>query len=103
MTVLKYSKRASSFRFRPVGLALICLAYCGMALAGEQRENEKETATPIKHVIVLIGENRTFDNIYGTYVPRHGQSVSNLLSKGIVKADGSPGPTHTAAKQFTIN
>ena len=61
-----------------------------------------ETRTPIKHVIVLIGENRTFDHIYGTYVPRHGQSVQNLLSKGIVNADGSPGPSHDLARQFKV-
>src|SRR5262252_5802952 len=59
---------------------------------GSRDQRERRTATPIKHVIVLIGENRTFDNIYGTYVPRHGQHVSNLLSKGIVNADGTPGP-----------
>src|SRR5258707_8563153 len=50
------------------------------------------TATPIKHVIVIIGENRTFDNVYGAYVPGKGQHVANLLSRGIVHADGSPGP-----------
>ena len=27
------------------------------------------TATPIKHVIVIIGENHTFDNVFGTYQP----------------------------------
>src|SRR5215831_8945387 len=61
------------------------------------------TATPIKHVIVLIGENRTFDHVYGTYVPKHGQSVANLLSKGIVNADGSPGPHANEARQFQID
>ena len=33
------------------------------------------TATPIKHVIVVIDENRTFDHIYGTYVPKSGDST----------------------------
>src|SRR5215831_7819629 len=61
-----------------------------------------DTETPIKHVIVLIGENRTFDHVYGTYVPQQGQSVSNLLSKGIVNADGSPGPHADDAKQFQL-
>ena len=60
------------------------------------------TATPIKHVIVLIGENRTFDNVYGTYIPKHGQHVSNLLSRGIVNANGSPGPNFAVARQFTL-
>ena len=61
------------------------------------------TATPIKHVIVIIGENRTFDNVYGTYVPRKGQHVANLLSRGIVHADGSPGPNSVAAEQFRVS
>jgi phospholipase C len=61
-----------------------------------------QTTTPIKHVIVIIGENRTFDNIYGTYVPKHGQTISNLLSNGIVNADGSTGPNKDLAKQFQI-
>ena len=34
--------------------------------------DQLKTATPIKHVIVVIGENRTFDHIYGTYVPKSG-------------------------------
>jgi phospholipase C len=58
------------------------------------------TDTPIKHVIVLIGENRTFDHIFATYVPKSDDSVSNLLSKGIIKGDGSPGPNFSQAAQF---
>ena len=63
------------------------------------------TATPIKHVIVIIGENRTFDNVYGAYVPKRGQQVANLLSRGIVKADGAPGPNADAqqSRLATIN
>jgi phospholipase C len=53
---------------------------------------ESPTLTPIKHVIVIIGENRTFDHIFATYKPvNKGEKVLNLLSEGIVKADGSPG------------
>jgi hypothetical protein len=68
----------------------------------EDTERSQTTATPIKHVIVISGENRTFDNIYGTYVPKHDQSVDYLLSRGIVRADGSPGPHADDAKQFKI-
>jgi phospholipase C len=56
----------------------------------ESRDNE--TRTPIKHVIVIIGENRSYDHVFATYVPRPGQFTSNLLSEGIVRADGTPGP-----------
>src|SRR6202046_1630190 len=57
------------------------------------------TATPIQHVIVIIGENRSFDHVYATYVPKNGQTVSNLLSKGIVNADGTPGPNYALTSQ----
>jgi phospholipase C len=69
---------------------------------GTQSAESIETASPIKHVIVLIGENHTFDNIFATYVPKGGQKVSNLLSKGIIDANGSPGSKHASAKQFQI-
>jgi phospholipase C len=57
--------------------------------------------TPIKHVIVVIGENRTFDHVYGTYVPKSGDPIRNLLSQRIVRKDGTPGPNFAAAQQFT--
>ncbi len=59
------------------------------------------TTTPIKHVIVIIGENRTFDHVFGTYTPKAGETISNLLSKGIVKADGKPGPNYSLSAQFS--
>jgi phospholipase C len=59
------------------------------------------TTTPIKHVIVIIGENRSFDHVYGTYTPKKGQTISNLLSKGIVDANGKPGPNYALSAQFS--
>ena len=64
-------------------------------------EDDHRTATPIKHVIVIIGENRTFDHVFATYRPGHGEHVSNLLSKGIVNEDGTPGPNFFLAAQST--
>lgn len=59
-----------------------------------------KTTTPIQHVIIVIGENRSFDNLFATYVPPDPtQHVKNLLSEGIVNADGSPGPNFAAAAQ----
>jgi len=63
-----------------------------MAAATQLLPNDTNTVSPIKHVIVIIGENRTFDHVFGTYQPKAGQSVFNLLSEGIVKANGEPGP-----------
>src|SRR5262245_50762670 len=83
-------------------LVAIVAAPVGPVQSLTAAERSERTATPIKHVIVIIGENRTFDNVYGTYVPKHGQHVSNLLSRGIVNADGTPGPQSAAARQFRL-
>jgi phospholipase C len=61
--------------------------------------HDSDTASPIKHVIVIIGENRSFDHVYATYAPRAGQHVSNLLSRGIINADGTPGHNHEISAQ----
>jgi phospholipase C len=62
-------------------------------------DNDQNTTSPIKHVIVIIGENRSFDHVFATYQPKSGQKVWNLLSEGIVKADGTPGPNFEKAHQ----
>jgi phospholipase C len=67
---------------------------------GGSRANDRKTDSPIKHVIIIMGENRTFDHVFATYVPRDGQRVDNLLSKGIINIDGSPGPNYAKAAQF---
>jgi phospholipase C len=64
-----------------------------------QQTGDNNTNTPIKHVIVIIGENRTFDHVFATYPPRNGQTVWNLLSEGIINADGTPGPNFYEAMQ----
>jgi len=69
----------------------------GPATGGSSRDND--TSTPIKHVIIIIGENRSFDHVFATYVPKPGEKVFNLLSEGIVKADGTPGPNFAKAEQ----
>jgi phospholipase C len=61
---------------------------------------EIPTETPIKHIIYIVGENRSFDNVYGTYQPKHGQKIWNLLSQGIVNADGTPGKNAAKGRQY---
>ena len=61
------------------------------------------TATPIRHVIIIVGENRSFDHLFATYVPKNREEkVRNLLSEGIVNADGSPDKNFAWAHQFQI-
>jgi phospholipase C len=69
------------------------------AQAQDASNRDRDTATPIKHVIVIIGENRSFDHVFATYVPKRGEHVWNLLSEGIIKADGTPGPNFDKAEQ----
>jgi phospholipase C len=74
----------------------------GVVAPGRRSANDRSdiTLTPIKHVILLIGENRTFDHMFATYTPPAGQHVNNLLSEGIVTADGTPGPRVSLARQW---
>src|SRR5690242_591085 len=85
------------------GSALAAFALTSTALyAGtpDQDHRGHDTATPIKHVILILGENRTFDNVFATFQPDRHQRVWNLLSEGIVNADGTPGPNFARAQQW---
>jgi phospholipase C len=74
------------------------------ALAQSQVQNPEQavTETPIKHLIFVVGENRSFDNIFATYKPNNGQQVWNLLSQGIVNDDGTPGPNFAKVSQNQV-
>jgi phospholipase C len=93
------------------GLAFLAMAQfaVGVPNASAQPPNtqDSKTQSPIKHVIVIIGENRSFDHVFATYVPKPGQSVNNLLSEGIVKLDASknavPGPNFEKAHQLSAS
>jgi len=87
-------------------LALSVFAVGASAQDGADPHNGADgmkTATPIKHVIIIVGENRSFDHLFATYAPQHkNESVLNLLSERIINADGSPGPNFAKAHQFQI-
>ncbi len=90
------SSALSRLRMGMASVAIFQLVIAG-SLSAQTADND--TTTPIKHVIVIIGENRSFDHVFATYQPTHGQSVWNLLSEGIVNADGTPGPNFRYAEQ----
>jgi phospholipase C len=88
-------------RLSLVSIVMLQLSFGGLlAVPAQAGDDHRRTATPIKHVIVIIGENRTFDHLFATYKPKGGQGVDNLLSKGIVNEDGTPGPHYARAHQF---
>lgn len=67
----------------------VIMSGLGSAQAGIEH-GDRATRTPIRHLIVIIGENHTFDNVFATYKAPRGQHVDNLLSKGIVDLNGDP-------------
>src|ERR1700687_3275105 len=73
------------------------IAVLGIAAAARA---DDVTRTPIKHVLLIIGENRSFDHLFGLFRPGPGESVSNLLSERILNADGSPGANFARARQW---
>ena len=85
---------------------VLCIAWAILAIAGVHAETvaappsaPRATVTPIEHLIVVVGENLSFDNLFATYEPAAGQSVANLLSRGIVNKGGGPGPRFAEAAQ----
>jgi phospholipase C len=99
-------KRFAANSMHCLRIGLTSLALFQFSLGGPlassaqaQDDNDSKTTSPIKHVIVIIGENRSYDHVFATYVPKSGQTTMNLLSEGIIKADGAPGPNFEKAHQ----
>jgi phospholipase C len=91
---------SNAIRCLRIGLALAIFPLTAVtSLLAQQVTGSSDTKTPITHVIVIIGENRSFDHVFATYTPKRGQSVWNLLSEGIINADGTPGPNFSKGQQ----
>jgi phospholipase C len=90
--------------FLGASVATLALSQGVRAQDGSQNVvNQIKTASPIKHVIIIVGENRSFDHLFATYVPKSDdERVLNLLSERVVKADGSPNENFDRAHQFQV-
>src|SRR6266404_1621783 len=93
-----------SLAFAPrIASAILAIAGVHAETVAAPPSAPRATVTPIEHLIVVVGENLSFDNLFATYEPAAGQSVGNLLSRGIVNRDGSPGPHFGDAAQREAN
>src|SRR5215472_974747 len=94
--------RKSVYRAVVIAAAVSVAAMMTAAAAGTtpRVSHAPSTTTPIKHVVVIIGENHSFDNVFATYQPPDHQKIWNLLSEGIITKNGTPGPHFASAKQF---
>src|SRR5581483_8645858 len=86
-----------------VGLAASGIATTAATGATGGTRPGTHSRTPIKHVIVIIAENHSFDNIFATYTPPGRQHIQNLLTEGIVTKSGAPGPSFKKAAQLTAS
>lgn len=91
------------FSFVLMGIVVLASA-CANGLNTQPQQPTDQAAsintrTPIKHLIVIIGENHTFDNTFATFQPSNGQTINNLLSEGIVTQSGGLGPKASLAAQ----
>ncbi len=87
-------KRFASNSMHCLRIGLTSLALFQFSLGGPlassaqaQSTNDGKTTTPIKHVIVIIGENRSFDHVFATYVPKPGTKQFGTCSQ---KASSRP-------------
>ncbi len=96
------AKMLSGARLGLAFLAMIQFSFFG-PLAGSARADDNHTSTPIKHVIIIVGENRTFDHLFATYKPKAGESVNNLLSEKIITESGAPGLNYAQANQYSAD
>ena len=63
---------------------------------------DDNTQSPIKHVIVIIGENRTFDHVFATYKPEAGAERSTTCCRrGSSTRTARPDRTSRLAAQFS--
>src|SRR5271168_5449845 len=105
---MKFKRVAShtlnGLRMGLTAVALFQFSLVAPLVSAQTPDPSKNTTSPIKHVIVIIGENRSFDHVFATYVPKKGETVNNLLSEGIIKLDHDktaiPGPNFEKAHQL---
>jgi phospholipase C len=79
------------------GLRLLALALLAAALcAGPAAAAERPTRTPIKHFLVLMQENHTYDNYFGTYPKGNG------LPKNVCQRTDVDNPRSRCVEPFRI-
>src|SRR5689334_13944909 len=90
------------FPFRFLALALLCLASCGESVTGSNADGSAGAGDsavppdllpppdltpekiPIEHVIVVVKENHTFDNYFGTFPGAEGTTMCHLKNQTIL-------------------
>ena len=86
--------RISDFRFRIFSYFVVCGVLLGLALLtapaawADGAEEGPQPNTPIKHFMVLMQENHTFDNYFGTYPGADGIDLDTCMPVNPFEEDG---------------
>ena len=82
-------------------LAVSALVASGVATeslaARKHNATEVKTATPIKHLVIIFGENETFDHYFATYPVAANTEVPLFYAK-----DDTPSKAHPAVPGWSI-
>jgi len=98
MTMLAVRKEGSAHATRRRrGAIAVAGVTCALGWLGLCRA--AAPTTPIDHLIIVVGENQTFDSVFATYAAPAGEHIRNLLAEGIVRRDGTPGRHFRRARQ----
>jgi phospholipase C len=71
-----------------LGVSVAVVAAGGISLSATLRDHGPPTRSPIKHVVFLIKENRSFDNLFGRFPGADGATTGVDRGKVVPLADG---------------
>ena len=83
---------------RLIGLGLAALLSACASVAPTSRP-ESTTLSKVKNIVVIFGENRSFDNLYGTFPGADG--IENALKSGLLQKDHDDTPLATLPPVWT--
>jgi phospholipase C len=78
--------------------AIVLLALAAAACAPAAGAGQTTPTTPIRHIVVLMQENHSFDNYFGTYPGAAGPPARACLPKSFQAALGCTRPSHVGGR-----
>jgi phospholipase C len=67
-TLIKEFRKAVLSELASVAVAMLIACVCSSAVVASEAVLASDApSSPIRHVIVIVGENHSFDNLFGAY------------------------------------
>ena len=91
--------RRSSFPMRYVAMGVVITSVLiGLSATASTAKPEADSATPIKHLVVIFQENVSFDHYFGTY-----PNAANTSGQTFTAAPGTPSVDGLSGSLLTAN